>query len=361
MLLQLLSSEGFSTRLRCLNESKPQSIFTGIAASGLALLLAVISSSPAVLASSLPARDEDIYTDQIELDLAESQQQQSVTFSRDTSAGSRGHGEGVVPAETLIKSRFSGTLNVDFRSQYISYGVVLQPDGISTQPYLNLRYSLYDGKSDKAFFNNVTVFVTTWNDFSTNTNLSRPTSSYRNFTEADLIGGFSVSFAKRFNFAFSVTQLISPASAWSIGAFTKGVLSYDDTNQIATNFSLRPQLSLIYELPWYAQIGLQPSAFMLEPGITPNYTFNAKSTAPVNISLPMRVGLGSKFYNGSTYGFFSIGPQVTWRLPFLSSSSHNTNLNLGYTFYNLGPTTTDFATNGNSSQHVVNLGLGVNF
>ena len=360
MLLQLLSFEGFS-RLRCLNESKSKPIITGVISSGFALLLAMVSCSPAVLASSLPARDEDIYTDQVQLDLAELQQQQSVTFARDASAGSRGQGEGVVPAETLIKSRFSGTLNVDFRSQYIAYGIVLQPDGISTQPYLNLRYSLYDGKSDKDFFNNVTVFVTSWNDFSTNTNLSRPTSSFRNFTEADLIGGFSVSFAKRFNFAFSVTQLISPASAWSIGAFTKGVLSYDDTNQIASNFGLRPQLSLIYELPWYAQIGLQPNAFMLEPGITPNYTFNSKSIAPINISLPMRIGLGSKFYNGSTYGFFSIGPQVTWKLPFLSSSTYNTNLNLGYTFYNLGPTTTDFAPNGNSSQHVVNLGLGVNF
>ena len=325
-------------------------------------LMVVCAGSPArVQAGPRPAQLEDVYDDQVELDMAEARQQQSVLITEVGTAGTRGQGQGVEPAETIIKSRFSGTLNIDFRSQYTSYGVVIQPEGITTQPFLNLRYSLYDAKNQKDFIKNVTAFVTTWNDFSTNSNLSRPTSTYRNFTEADLIGGFSVSFADRFNLSLSVTELISPASAWSVGGFVKGVLLYDDTNMIAPNFGLRPELAIVYELPWQAYIGLAPNAFLFEPGITPNYTFRAGTPAPINVALPMRLGLGNEYYAGSTYGFFSVGPQVTMRLPFLSSDKYNTNLNVGYLYYNLGPTAADFAPNNNKNQHIFNLGLSLNF
>lgn len=255
-------------------------------------------------------------------------------------------------------NRFSGNAGVDFRSQYIPRGIVVQPEGVTIQPYINLNYRLYEGRG---FVNSVTATVGWWNDFSTNTNLSSPSYSAKNWTETDVSGGITIQFAKRFSFSSTFTNFTSPAGAYREGRFINNVLAYDDSGLISPDFSLKPQFTFLYELPAGGQAGLQPNAWYFEPGLTPNITFNTKSNYPINLALPLRVGLGNKFYNGTTYGFFSVGPQVTVPLAFLSSPGAKWNLNVGYLYYNLGTTTAAFAPNGSRNQNVFNLGISVNF
>ena len=311
--------------------------------------------------------DSYMYDDEIEYALAERAEEERRDLKQNPSSNIAA-AETDVPKQltTFADPRFSGAFKVDFKSQYISYGVVLQDEDITIQPMLALRYTFYDNRIDSkklSNINNITGFISNWNDFSTNNDLSSPTSSYSNFTESDLLAGLSLTFEDRFNLTTSITALNSPAGAYAPAAFVKAVLSMDDTGMIAENFALKPQLLFIYEIPWEAQIGLQPDAFLFEPGLTPTYTFGANSDLPVTLSLPMRVGLGNQYYDGETYGFFSVGPQFTIPLTALSSNSIRTYLDFGYTYINLGGTTTDFILNADksSNKHVVNLGLLTTF
>jgi hypothetical protein len=308
-----------------------------------------------------PVLAYEMYEDEVELELAEIQAAREASLQATLIPNTRGQAQGVIPAEPIEPSRFGGTFGLDFRSQYLSYGLVIQGEGLTTQSYLNLRYSFLQDKNPKAFWNNVTGFVTTWSDFSSNTNLSSPSSSFRNFTESDFIFGVNATFGQRFNADLSLTNFVSPAGAYGAGAFARAIVLYDDSNLMATNFAIKPQFVVVYSLPAAGHIGLRSSSFLFEPGVTPNYTFSSGSPSPLNVALPMRVGLGNEFFAGSTYGYFSVGPQLTLRLPFLSSDSLNTNLSAGYTYVNLGPTTADFAPNSNKNQHIFNLGVSINF
>lgn len=302
-----------------------------------------------------------MYEDEVQLELAEVLEERDSALQSTMLSGTRGQSQGVAPVEPVSRSAFGGTFGVDFRSHYLSYGLVIQGEGLTTQSYLNLRYSfVQDGNAD-SFLNNLTGFVTSWSDFSSNTNVSSPASGFRHFTESDLIFGLNATFAQRYNLNLSLTNFVSPAGAYGAGAFARAILLYDDTGLLAKNVSIKPQFVLVYSIPAAGHIGLQSGTFLYEPGISPNVTLGAAGPSPLNVALPMRVGLGNEFFAGSTYGYFSVGPQLTWRLPMLSSQFVNTNLNLGYTYVNLGPTTSAFAPNGDSSQHLFNLGLSVNF
>ena len=130
----------------------------------------------------------------------------------------------------------------------------------------------------------------------------------------------------------------------------------------AKAFSLKPQASLVYTLPAASSISIESSAFLFEPGITPNWNIRISNKYPANISLPIRLGLGNKFYGGSTFGFTSVGPQLSVMLPGLSGKSFSTNLNAGYLYYYVGPTAADYAGGGGRrNQHVYNIGISVNF
>lgn len=315
----------------------------------------------ASIAENRLSRATQMYDDEVELELAEKQAEQESSFQSAFIPGSRGQAQGVTPPEPSRPSPFAGTFGIDFRSQYFSYGLVIQDEGVTTQSYLNLRYSFLQDTSPSSFLNNVTAYITSWSDFSSNVQLSSPASAFRNFTESDLIAGVSFTFLQRYNANLSLTTFVSPAGAYGAGAFARAIFLYDDSNTIAKNFNLKPQFVVVYSLPSSGHIGLNDDSFLFEPGVTPNYTFRHATPSPVNVALPMRLGLGNDFFDGSTYGYFSVGPQFTVRLPFWSSDFINTNLNLGYTYVNLGPTTADFASNNNKNQHLFNLGLSINF
>ena len=332
-----------------------------------AFLFGLFLVSP-LISQPAHAADDYMYEDEIEYALALRSKKESQDLGSNLLSVNTGQDNPTPEGQktTFADPRFSGVFKIDFKTQYISFGVVLQDEGVSIQPMLALRYTFFDKVLDnveESFVNNVTGFISSWNDISTNKDLSRPTSPYRYFTEADLVTGVSVTFNDRFNLTTSLTELNSPADAFRPGAFLKTVLSMDDTGMYRDNFALKPQFLLIYEIPWEGQIGLQPDAFLFEPGLTPTYTFGADSGFPVTLSVPMRVGLGNKFYDGKTFGFFSVGPEVTLPIPMLSTDAIRTYANFGYTYLNLGETTQKFILNEDKSshKHVATFGLTTTF
>lgn len=264
-----------------------------------------------------------------------------------------------VPNER-IKQPFSGTLAYNAFSQYNSYGLVIQPKGISSQPFLNLRYTAHNSSDTDAWINSATIFLTTWSSFSSNQNLANPSSNNKYFTETDIIIGASFVLKKRVDATFQLVSYLSPAGAYGFGSWARGTLLYNDST-VSSNFSLKPQASIVYTLPGASSISLEPSAFLIEPGITPNWNFVIAKGYQANFSIPIRVGLGNKYYAGTTFGFTSVGPQLSLRLPKLSGKNFSTNLNIGYVYYYLGSTAAAFAENGKNNQSVYNLGVSVNF
>jgi hypothetical protein len=259
-----------------------------------------------------------------------------------------------------VEQPFSGTLAYNAFSQYNSYGLVIQPNGISSQPFLNLRYTVHKSDNQNALLNTATIFLTTWSDFSSNKNVSNPSSSYRYFTETDIILGANFVFYKKIDATFQLVSYVSPAGAYGFGSWARGTLLYNDS-KVSSNFSLKPQVSAVYTLPAASSISLEPSALLFEPGITPNWNLIIGNKYQANFSLPIRIGLGSKYYAGTTFGFASVGPQLSIRLPSLSGKNFSTNLNLGYLYYYLGTTAAAFAQDGQHNQNVYNLGISVNF
>lgn len=264
-----------------------------------------------------------------------------------------------VPKEQ-VKQPFSGTLAYNAFSQYNSYGLVIQPKGVSSQPFLNLRYTAHKTDKPNALLNSATLFLTTWSDFSSNRNLSNPSSKYAYFTETDIIVGTSLVLLNRLNATLQLVSYVSPAGAYGFGSWARGTLLYNDS-KASSNFSLKPQVSLVYTFPAASSISLEPGALLIEPGITPNWNTVISKKYQANLSFPIRVGLGSKFYAGSTFGFTSVGPQLSIRLPQLSGKTFSTNLNAGYLYYYLGSTAAAFASNGQNHQNVYNLGISINF
>ena len=63
------------------------------------------------------------------------------------------------PIETVKESCITGDLGVSVVSQYVSRGVVLENQGVITQPFVDLYFKLYEGDG---FLNKVSLNLGLW-------------------------------------------------------------------------------------------------------------------------------------------------------------------------------------------------------
>ncbi len=251
-----------------------------------------------------------------------------------------------------------GSFTLKVMNEYITRGIIVQSEGVTMQPILNVNYHLFNFGG---FFNDLSLITEFWNDVSSNTKVSAPPTSAPYWTETALRAGLSLGFAKYFTLSSDFTQFLTPANGYMEGRYIKTIISCNDTGVIIPNFSFKPQFTFLYELPDSGQAGLAPHAWWFEPGITPNYNIFAASWYPLNLAIPFRIGLGEQFYAGTAYGFFSCGPQITMPLAFISSAYGKWNLTAGYTYYNLGSTTAAIAPDRRHNQNLFNAAISVAF
>ena len=119
------------------------------------------------------AADDYMYEDEIEYALALRSKKERQDLGSNLLSVNTGQDNPTPEGQktTFADPRFSGVFKIDFKTQYISFGVVLQDEGVSIQPMLALRYTFFDKVLDNAedsFVNNVTGFISSWNDISTN-------------------------------------------------------------------------------------------------------------------------------------------------------------------------------------------------
>ncbi len=255
-------------------------------------------------------------------------------------------------------SIFSGDFGVTTANQYNTRGIIVQNDGVTFQPYLDLNAKVFEGDG---FINKISLQLNLWSDVSTNKDVSAATSGNKHFTEFDYAFGFNVQFAKRFSLTSVWNRYLSPADGYKDGQFINSTLSYDDSGLLAENFSLQPHFTFLYELPDDGQAGLRAKAWYFEPGISPNTTLFKKSQAPVNAAFVIKAGLGNKFYAGNTVGYVAFGPQFTASLNFIAPQYGKWTASAGYLYYYLGDNLAAIAPGGDHSQNLFTFSTGVSF
>jgi hypothetical protein len=91
------------------------------------------------------------------------------------------------------------------------------------------------------------------------------------------------------------------------------------------------------------------------------YFFNHTAHS-FTFSVPVSVGLGHRFYAGTDYGYFNVGPKFAAPLSFLPASFGKWNGSLGFTYWNLGRTTAGLPlAEGRHYRNVIYSSIGLTF
>ncbi len=252
--------------------------------------------------------------------------------------------------EQVKETCITGDLGINFVSEYISRGLVLENQGAIAQPFADLYFRLYQGDG---FINKVSLNLGVWNSIHSHVQGSGSTSGH--WYEFDYTAGVAVTFAKNFTGTLSYFEFISPADAFTTARMLNFNLAYDDTDLLGA-FALHPHVVALAELDGAA--GLQDNGFYFEAGIAPSYS----PCKALTFTLPVTAGFGDKkFYAGDNFGYVSGGVTATAPLTFIPSCYGTWTANAGYTYYYLGNSVADATATGHQSQHVFQTGLTVAF
>ena len=255
----------------------------------------------------------------------------------------------VAEPETEAESLFSGEMGIAVANQYITRGFVVQGEGTSFQPHLDLSVTLYQGDG---FINSASAFTGMWAAVGSTPYEGLGKNGGR-FTEFDYGFGASITFAKRWTISSFYNRWTSPAGAYEDGHWINATLEFDDHGLFPGTFSLEPFLQIAHEFGSDLAPGL-----CFEPGIRPNVTFFPESDTPVNAALLVMAGLGRGYY-GVDYGYFVTGPQLSIPLGFIDPSAGSWTVTAECLYYDFGSTTT--AENGQDHCWLVSLKLSVSF
>ncbi len=256
--------------------------------------------------------------------------------------------------EQVKESCITGDLGVNFVSEYISRGLVLENQGVIAQPYADLYFKLYSGEG---FINKVSLNLGIWSSIHSHKQGGNTTA--QNWYEFDYTTGIAVTFAKNFTATLSFFEFDSPSGAFDPARSINLNLSYDDSEALGA-FALHPHVTVLREVGGAA--GLQEQAWYFEGGIAPSVPIGKVAT----LTFPITAGFGDgKFYAGDTFGYASAGINAAVPLAFMPSCLGSWTFNTGYTYTYLGDALRDFSRsaqgNGQHSQHVFQSGLVVSF
>jgi hypothetical protein len=246
-------------------------------------------------------------------------------------------------------SIFSGEIGTTVANQYITRGFVVNDEGVSFQPYLDLNAELYRGDG---FIDSASMILGLWSVISS-TPLQGTGGGGNRFTEFDYGLGFTVNFADRWSFTPYYNRWTSPAGAYDDGHWISAAIEFDDHGLIARNFSLHPFLEVLWDPGIEAASGL-----CFESGIRPNITLFSESEAPINAAVLVMTGLGSGYF-GETYGYFATGPKISVPLTFIAPSLDRWSVSAEYLYYDFGSMAAEY--NGRDSHHLVSFSLAVSF
>jgi len=227
------------------------------------------------------------------------------------------------PAEAKPNTgRVSLSGGVDWTTDYYFRGIRQEDKDWIFQPYGDVTFKLVEGTPT---FGNLGLTVGLWNSLH-----GGPTGVDGNRTdpdlwyESDFYTKLGWTFFEDFSSAITYTAYMSPNDSFGTVQELAFSLGYNDSKLLGP-FALNPSVLVAFELKGQADAGRHRGVY-LQTGITPGYTFNAKGTYPVTLTVPLLVGLSlSDYYEfgtgkDDTFGFLQVGVGVSVPLAFIPAS-----------------------------------------
>ncbi|HEY7520477.1 MAG TPA: hypothetical protein VIE36_19485 [Methylomirabilota bacterium] len=218
--------------------------------------------------------------------------------------------------------RVSLTAGVDWTTDYYFRGILQEDKDWIVQPYGEISFKLVEGTPT---FGNLALTVGTWNSLH-----GGPTGIDGNNTdpdlwyESDFYTKIGWTFLEDFSSAVIYTAYMSPNDRFGTVQELAFSLGWNDS-KILGPFALNPSVLVAFEVKGQADAGTSRGVY-LQTGIAPGYTFNAKGTYPVTLTVPLLVGLSlSEYYefgtgDDDTFGFFQGGVGASVPLAFIPAS-----------------------------------------
>jgi hypothetical protein len=245
----------------------------------------------------------------------------------------------VAAPEAAPPKRISADAGLTFTTAYLSHGIVQDNQGVIAQPYGDLYFTLYDGKSG---LQKVTLFGGIWNSLHSNHEFAT-TGTLTSWYEFDWNAGVSFDFLDRWNLAASYVEYTSPSNSFATSKNVQLRLAYNDAD---SKISLMPYATLFVETNNKAGSGTR-EGYSLELGINPSIPLtNAKSDYPVKLTFPTAVALGFHDFFGNRggddelFGYATTGAVASIPLAFMSKAGYGDwTLSAGAYLYYFGPGT----------------------
>jgi hypothetical protein len=262
-----------------------------------------------------------------------------------TLAAAAGASYGAEPAPSPTRN-LSGLVGVDFKTDYISRGLVLENQGFIAQPYGELAFKLMENKEG---LQKVSLYGGIWNSLHsehTDEEGDRPgeDSSTDAWYEFDWYVGLSVNFADKWTAQLSYWEFISPNDGFGTSHNVELRLKYNDTGMFAKDFALNPYGVIFVELDGKAGTGTDEGVYF-ELGIAPALPAFGGPDYPITVAFPIAVGLGaSNFYgeeddrsDNEFFGYVSVSAVASMPLKFMADAGFgNWSWNIGGSVYFFG-------------------------
>lgn len=208
---------------------------------------------------------------------------------------------------------------MDWTTAYFFRGILQEDQGLILQPYGEIGFTLFEGTPA---FGDVALTVGLWNSLHDGpTGTGGATNDPRVWYEADFYTKVGWSFLEHFSAAVMYTAYMSPNNSFNTVEELAIGLGLDDGTFLGP-FSLQPSVLLAWEVAGQADGGDHRGIY-LQLGLTPGYTFAAKSRYPVTLSVPLLVGLSLDDYyefgtgDDDTFGYFQGGVSASVPLAFI--------------------------------------------
>jgi hypothetical protein len=203
----------------------------------------------------------------------------------------------------------------DFTTAYFFRGILQERNGFIWQPHAEIDANLY--KEEGAGLSSVTLFVGTWNSIQSEKTLSRGGGTGPgNWYESDFYSGVKFSLLDTVEIKPFYYLYMYPNGAFpSIQEMDVAVSLFDA--QWLGAFALNPSVLMAWEIQNTA-LGTKPGTYA-EFDINPNFVIYQDDTYPVNLAIPMQVGMSVGNYyespsgNDQAFGFYKGG--LTFSVP----------------------------------------------
>jgi hypothetical protein len=209
----------------------------------------------------------------------------------------------------------SGALGLDFTTQYFLRGIQQENQGIIAQPWIEVRYGLYEGTDD---LKNLNLTLGQWNslhDGPTGTGGTDQSMWY----ESDFYIGVTGAVGDRFSGGVTYTSYYGPNGFRTDVEELAFAVGYDDKGVIKTfDSGLQPGVVLAFELDGQMDEGTRGNTgIYAQLGIKPSFQFGQFT---LDVPVTMGLSLGNYYENPGTgdddfLGFLDIGASISTAIP----------------------------------------------